>query len=377
MILSILVPTKNNHDLISNLVRGFKLWSDKYIDDIEMVIVDNSSKRNQLFIDGDYANIRYLWSDDKIDALENFDRCILQSRGEYSCIIGDDDTILPTIISVVLDLLANNVDAAMGSLATYYWPGVNSYWVDDNQSGYLEIPYRKSSPKIIDIKSNLTKVLNEGGCSYKNYLPSAYHSIVRTSMLRSLIKEFGTAFPGPSPDISNAILLANKNFKCKKYEAFVISGARAGSAAAEGAMHKHHGLLENRSLYLSRGTFKWPNEIPRIFCGPTMWGVSVIHTLKFTGRKNELKLVNKGSLMAYCIVFHPQYFKEVFISLRGLSFNENIRFMLSIPKVIFKRSLSYIFNMTLHSKLFSFMTGYKIYKNIPNTEILISKLKVP
>ena len=205
MLLSILVPTKNNPARLVPLIQGFRDWASSCVADIELVLVDNSDVFNEEVNELGDETIRYEWSNESLDILANFDRAISLSRGDYCCIIGDDDCVLPSIEKAVLHLRANNIDAGMCEVVPYYWPKTATYWVKQNRNGYLVKKRILELDSICDLNDGLRKLLNSGGCNYMPFLPSVYQGLVKTSVLRELVNKYGTSFPGPSPDISNAV----------------------------------------------------------------------------------------------------------------------------------------------------------------------------
>lgn len=366
-----MVPTKNNFDCISSLIDGFLIWGEEFIGQVELVIVDNSDKKDCNSESQISDLIKYFWSNESLDVLENFDRSILLSQGEYVCIIGDDDTVLPTIIAVAKQLKSKEIDSAVAEMIPYYWPGVNTYLVPKNTNGFIEFYTGKPLFQKVSIKKSLRKVLKNGGCEYLNILPSAYHSIVKRESLLKLLEKYGTAFPGPSPDISNAILLALEQVTCVRVGPFVVSGAKPGSAAAEGASHSHHGHLDERKSFINRGLFKWPKSAPQFFCGPTMWSVTVSHTLCFTNNANLSSKLNSSSLHAHCLVFHSDYWKNILSSLLEQNIFHILIFPFEVALVSFKRLKFYLINRMKLNNLTSKFTSWETHKNVSNTSEVI------
>lgn len=371
MLLSVVVPTKNNHDCISFLVQGFLKWASELRGEIELVIVDNSDKKDTNVESQSGELVNYHWSNDTLDILQNFDRSILLSKGEFVCIIGDDDTVIPTIIDVAKLLKSKKIDSAIAEMIPYYWPSVNTYLVPNNTNGFIEFYTGKPLFEEVNISKSLTKVLKNGGCKYLNILPSAYHSMVKRESLLNLLEKYGTAFPGPSPDISNAILLALEQVSCARVGPFVVSGAKSGSAAAEGASHSHHGHLDTRKSFINRGVFKWPKSAPQFFCGPTMWSVTVSHTLHYADNEKFSNKLNSSSLHAHCLVFHPIYWKNILTSLLEQKLFDILMFPFEVATVCFVRLKFYVINRMKLNRFTSRLTSWETQKNVPNTSEVI------
>src|SRR5690606_32572452 len=99
--------------------------------------------------------------------------------GEYLCMIGDDDGINPEIEEIVNWAKEKSIEAISPIISlNYIWPGTGmDYFKRD--SGNLMITSFDSSIKFYDTKSELNKLLSNGGQNYLNYnLAKIYHGIV-------------------------------------------------------------------------------------------------------------------------------------------------------------------------------------------------------
>lgn len=367
MLLSILIPTKNNISCLESAVKGFLAFDANLSKNAELVIVDNSDDENIYLKELDTDNVVYDWNSEPLDMLGNFDRSIKLAKGKYICILGDDDFVLPSIFEVVKLLDENSIDSAMAELSPYYWPLVNTHWIKNNDSGVLEVPKKRVKTSNYDVSKGLKQVLDAGGSKYINILPSAYHGMVKRSVMEKLIKKYGTAFPGPSPDISNAVLLSLYGVTCYRVDPFVVSGAAAGSAAAEGASHAHHGSLDERGGFINRGEVSWPTNVPQFFCGPTMWSVSVIHTLQYTNNNHLVKNVNSSFLHGACLAYHPQYSRKIFRSLNEQENANMLKFSWSVFTVFVQRVNQFFSNWLKYHKTLSFLSNWKVVRNIADT----------
>ena len=126
--------------------------------------------------------------------------------------------------------------------------------------------------------------MHMGGTEYLEFLPSVYHGVIKRRLLQKIYDDIGTLFPGPSPDISNAVLNAVYGNKfVTSNNSSIISGARLGSGSAEGYMKKHHGNLKKEKMYLE--IKKINEQIPKFFCNKTIWSQSVDEN--FEGNKHK------------------------------------------------------------------------------------------
>lgn len=367
MLLSIVIPSKNNSKYLRSAVNGFIAIADILTSEVELVIADNSDCPDQTISSIRHEQVFYHWSGLEMDILANFDSGVKMARGEYVTIIGDDDFILPKIVYVARELKHRSIDSAMAELSTYYWPGVNTHWLGVNETGVLEIHEGGWGGTEYSVVSGLNDVLRFGGTRYISLLPSVYHGMVKRNVLLNLQQTYGTAFPGPSPDISNAILLGLTGVSCYEVDSFIVSGAAVGSAAAEGASHSHHGSLNERTSFLKRGRFSWPDIVPPVFCGPTMWAVSVINTLRTSGNARLIDDLNLYHLHAAVFTYHPQYKKVTFKSLQSLGLRNLLSLALEVSVVIQFRVQQYLCNLFKYKINSRRTTRWTVRRNIHDT----------
>ncbi len=143
-------------------------------------------------------------------------------------------------------------------------------------------------------------------------LPRVYHGLVSRSCLDSLRRAAGSCFPGPSPDISNAVGLAFfvRNFVMTDLP-LVISGHCSESTGGQGARHAHHGEVSDIPFLPQNISEIWPLEVPFFWSGPTIYAASVYLALKAVGRQDLSSRIDRSRLYAFCLVFHHDYADRV------------------------------------------------------------------
>ena len=111
-VLSILIPTYNRVKYLQLCLTQFCKQMDLFIDDIEIIIVDNHSTDNTKEVVAVFQNqfpfVKYFRQEQNIGADGNFYWCFKQAAGKYVWIFGDDDVLLDNKLKVVLDLLIKN-----------------------------------------------------------------------------------------------------------------------------------------------------------------------------------------------------------------------------------------------------------------------------
>ena len=350
ILLSIIVPTKNREPVLRPLIRALLTWPEHFL--IEFVIHDNSDKPLELNEFND-PRLVYIHSSVEMDMGKNFDTAILASRGEFICIIGDDDLVLPNAYEIAVSMKALDLLAATCEVATYYWPGVCSHWVKENPNGVLILKDMALGDRLGKVENGLYKILEKGGVRYEGYLPSVYQGIVSRDLLVNLTEELGTAFPGPSPDIANAVAISGKYSTYLVAPSFIVSGYVLGSGGAEGAAKKHHGELASRAYMFNEGKLEWPTIVPRFFSGVTIWAATILITLKKQSRAASCDQFNSAALLAYCIVYHPKYIYRILDVIRthgdkSMVMNVGLR----VTRVLLERLSIYVDNFKLR---FSFL----------------------
>lgn len=306
-ILSIVVPTRNRHFFLASLLRSL-LGMRRH--DFEVVVHDNSAE-NSAYLEqwGSLRDdrLRYFHSTTPMSITQNFERALSLAEGEFVCMIGDDDGVTESIFEVAHWMRSAGVGAATSPVATYLWPGVGSALDGQQQTGVLRLPRYNGRIEVSSMTMALDRVLGSGATRIGD-LPSVYQGLVSRQALESLKAAAGTYFPGPSPDMANAVGLSGVTERIAKIGyPIVISGSSPGSGAAQGSERAHQGEVSDQSFLPPDTAANWPREVPFFFSGPTLWATTLIHALKATGRDRLLERLRFDRLYAACAVFHPKY----------------------------------------------------------------------
>ncbi len=301
-LLSIVVPTKNRYTYLTSLVKLFKLLS---LEEVELIIQDNSDDNSEFkeFVRKQICdNIRYFYDDKQMSVCENSDLAILNSNGEYVCFIGDDDGFTREILSCVKYMKENGVDSLVCNKCYYVWPDVHGV-IFDFAGTYEKKKYTKKYQEI-NLKKELAKVLSKGA-NMLGKLPCVYHGIVRRAILDKVYTITGTFYPGPSPDMGNAIALSLVSSKHMYYNYPVtIAGKGGRSAAGMGAKHQHVGEISKIS-FLPNGTSEnWESNNPKVWTGETIYAESAIKALRNMKREDLISQFNYNALYGNFIAFH-------------------------------------------------------------------------
>lgn len=311
-LLSIIIPTKNRYSTLLPLLEALRGFNSN---DFEVVIQDNS-ENNDFVLNYLQTNIdlrvKYFHRADQLSVIENSDLAVNNSIGEFICFIGDDDGVMPYIVEAVKWMKLNNFKALKAFKPNYYWPNQKSNYLSNDTSGNLKFRNFNYTINKISAEKALEFTLRRGGTSME-MLPCLYHGIVERVVLESIFKKCTTYFPGPSPDMANAIALTRfiDEFIYVDFP-IVISGKSISSTGGQGVLHKHVSKIEDVA-HLPKDTAKeWSKEIPKFWTGPTIWAESVLKALHNCGDNISVKRFRYSYLYASIVLFHYSMRKQIF-----------------------------------------------------------------
>lgn len=311
-LLSIVIPTKNRENYALATIQQILSLNDHRI---QVVIQDNSDEETlrESIIKFNNKSLKYNYSNTTLSFVDNFNMAIDLADGEYICIIGDDDGILPLITEVVVWAKTNMVDAIKPGLnAVYYWP--NSMAIKEkNDNGYLTINPFTKKVNLRNPQIEVEKLLKQGASDYlKLNLVKLYHGIVRKECLEEIKKETGKYFGGLSPDIYISVALS-LNIKKVVEIGFplTISGICNKSGSSDSATGKHTGELESAPHLKGHKNYVWTKDIPKFYSVDTIWADSALAALKDLEETTLLMKFNLEFLTIKCLLKYPQYKKVI------------------------------------------------------------------
>lgn len=333
-LLSIVVPTKNRYFYLKMLIDLIDSFNNE---DIELLVHDNSDN-NQEFLE--YVNIKqysfltYYHTNEQLSMSDNADQAVYKSKGEYVCFIGDDDGVLKNIVDVVKYLKQKGYDALVSQSTIYNWPDFSDASIYHLTSSLL---YKKKFGYNyeIDTDKELDNCFNTGLRDMCR-LPRLYQGIVSRLLLDKIYHIASTYFPGPSPDMANAISLALLHAKTLYYDfPLIISGQSKYVGGGERLMKKLPKITE--VPFLPRNISKtWDKRLPDYWCADTVWPQSVISSYK--SMKVEMPPINTDKILATFIFDHFAYYNEC-----KSYINNKIYFLCCLLTVFFKKAIHYLY----------------------------------
>lgn len=381
-LLSIVIATKNRQKYALKAVESILSIND---DRIEVVIQDNSDVNS---LEQDLAPFRtghrliYRYTNEVFSFIDNFNASVELARGEYLCLIGDDDGINPEIIAVTLWAKSNNVDALVGALsANYRWEGTGApdTFFTKMTGSTLTITDFNGKAKFVDIQDSLEKLMQNGCTNYLDFLlPKLYHGVVKRACLEKIKEDTGEYIKGLSPDIYSSIALACviKNLVYLDYPITIPGVCAESGSIKEGQIKKHSKKLEDAPHFKGRTNYFWNKEIPRIFCVQTIWADSGFAALREMRRNDLLEKFNRFMLYANIINADKSIKHMVMEHIEKLNENKKSRILSDkislyiayvkgpLKKFIIKRALGRIKIMLKISK----------YKDLRNLDTIVDAM---
>ena len=303
-LLSIVVPTKDRYPYLKKLIELIKSFNSN---EIELVIQDNTDDNREIleFINAiNFHNLNYNYTQGQIPISQNADNAILNSCGEYVCFIGDDDGVTRHIVDCVKWMKSNDIAILRSQYSLYKWP---SYINGRVMKLASTISYTQCSGEWhkIDTKEALKNTLNDGARTLKN-MPKVYNGIVSRKALDRIYEKTGSFFPGPSPDMANAVALCLVESSYVYLDFPIIIGGQCasvggGSRQVKGGFKK----LSDVPFLPSNIEEIWNPKLPKIWSAETIWPESAIEALDKMGRADLISEVKIDIIHAFFSINRP------------------------------------------------------------------------
>lgn len=328
-LISVVIPTKNRQKYCFAAIEQILAIKDKRI---QICIQDNSDNKilEDKIFSLDNTDIVYHYHGGVLSFVDNFSEAISLAKGDYVCMIGDDDGILPNIINVAQYALSNEIDAIIpGFNSVYFWPSEKPI-LEGGEGGVLSLVTSKK----IFIKANphraLISLLKRGGLNYIDLdLPRVYHGLVKRTMFDQIIQKTGFLFGGLTPDIYMAGALS---FVCKNtvriHFPITCSGICPTSGSSDSATGRHTGELIDAPHFNGHDKYEWEEIIPYIYSVETIWAETLLKVLHNFKSVEYMQYFNIKALVDECYEKYPQFSER----LQEFAFKNNIQLSRSIKK---------------------------------------------
>ncbi|AIN75075.1 glycosyltransferase [Flavobacterium psychrophilum] len=349
-LLSIAIATKDREKYCIAAIQSILSYK---ATNIEIAIADNSETTLvKEFVEKlNSTQVKYRYDSGGVSSIENFNRAVELTTGEYLILIGDDDIILPKAIEMAKWAKENDIDSICSKeTVTYYWPKSRTIY----PNGHLILPYSTGRITKIDVKKHLVKLLKNGLQLYLLYpLPKTYHGIVRKALMDEVKSKTGHYYGGLSPDIYSCVVMSClvKNHYVVD-EPLTVAGVCPSSTTADNFTGKHSGSIANIPHLKNRGVYVWNNLVPKYYSVNTIWaesGLTALEELKQTILLNDFnvyKLLVQGWINNN--KFIPDLIREE---------NEKIRISLQTSIIIFKFNFFKALSETVIKKIIHVVQG--------------------
>lgn len=306
-LLSIIIPTKDRYKYLTRTIKNLSKLDAK---SIEIIIQDNTINNYeiiQVIKQINHENIKYFHDTRMLSQTENSNLALEHATGEYCCYIGDDDSVLPDLIEKVKYLKEKHIEACAIEEANYYWPDV----VFEKKRPWLKFNTKKCREKLLNSKKILRASMSYGMQDIA-LLPRVYHGVVSKKILNQIYEKTGTYFPGPSPDMANAVACALLiKYYLHTEKPLIFSGVGFTSGAGMGQRGAHKGDLKNGKQLPIDAEEKWSKRIPKLWLGYTVWAESAEKSMIAMGNMELLKHINIEAMEAKIFLKYSEYRKAM------------------------------------------------------------------
>jgi glycosyltransferase involved in cell wall biosynthesis len=347
-ILSIIIPTYNRYNTLIPVVNNLLKWESQ---DFEIIVQDNSSNNDialsYLLTITNEKRLKYFYTPYRLSAIENCDLAVSNSEGYYVCFIGDDDGIIPEILNICYWLKKNSFDSMCCNVPLYTWTDMeHAISINNAYNGKLVIPKFTGDFEIINPNHELIKLINSGAQNLFK-IPRLYQGVVSKNILNELKKIVGTYFPGPVPDMSNAVAISSLIQRhCFIDLPFIIAGHSKNSMSGKNSKRLHQGEIISEKSLDELTASKWSKKIPFFWSAPTIWSEAAIKSLEKMNLYKELEMFNYANVYASCLTYcDTKYYYRIFNAI-----NYNFTF---ISKIILYSKVLFYINKIITKRIFN------------------------
>jgi glycosyltransferase involved in cell wall biosynthesis len=373
-LLSIVIPTKNRYNYLKVLIEKIVILKNS---NFELIVQDNSDDNSEFVDFVESLPVLYEYVNRPLSVVENCDLGVKKAKGKYICMIGDDDGILLASSLNFLKLNENkDIDCYLFTKPSFAWPDTKHAVWEDKLSGKVYYSNYSYVSNKIEIAEEFNKIIFQAGSLGLGKLPRLYHGFVQKSTLDTVFQNFGTYFPGPSPDMSSSVAISLFARSCYYVDLpLIISGHSKKSTGGQGGEKKHFGEI-SQIKHLPFDTEKnWCPLIPFFWSGPTIYSQSIYQVLsKYKGR-NLLLNFNFLHLYAVCLIYEKHFKDRVLRVVRNDTNSfDKIKIFFTIFFLFLRRIKNFIRNVWKYNiSRRSFFQADNIAEVIEKLEIILSE----
>ena len=198
MLISIVIPTRDRAEVLRySLAACTRICDPK----IEIIVSDNSSvdETPEAVARSQDSRIRYVRTPQRYSMRQNFEFAVNHARGDYICMLGDDDAPIPNQFPHLRALLERySPDTLTGSLVRYAWPSPEAA----HNGGRLKLRFKSlyGGCKMVS-GEQLRSGLESDGAVVARFAPRIYGGVASRRVVEGLRSKTGQLFMATSPDI--------------------------------------------------------------------------------------------------------------------------------------------------------------------------------
>ncbi len=333
-LVSVVVPTHNRSIYAISCVKSLlAIESDRLQVIVHDTSTDDCRLRTWVATVND-SRLLYRHCAERLSMTDNHERALEYARGEYVCLIGDDDSVSSLILDVADYARSRAVDCITPQVkAAYSWPDFRTSLLGAAHAGRLYLEAFTGESRWVDSAQALEGLLLHAGQGTDG-LPKLYHGLVRRELIQRVVLANGRLFWGTSPDMSAAVALALATEKFLLLDIpFTLPGASGGSNTGRSALKSHKGDLRSDEHMRPFKNLRWPEQIPQFFSVETVWAHAAWETLVACGRQDLLQRFNWPRLYALALFNHKDYRQAIMQATRANSGVGVMKSIASLPLI--------------------------------------------
>lgn len=335
---SLVVPTLDRAHLLEGTLDSLsRLDHDSY----EVIISNNSSSDQTEAVAKRWtetnSRFKYIKTNETLCMSDHWEFALGFVEGDYFLYVGDDDSFDRNILKVLDQYIAGDgAEGVYWRQAVYYYPS----WFQENRAGNLYIHPYTGRKWVIETKDVIRRMFD---LNLPKTFPLATSFCFKTSIVRSIVKEYGVFFVRPYPDYTATMMyLPSVTSYLYVDMALSVIGKSADSNAAslmQGPKERHQQFLNDHK-------------------GQVYPHMPLKYNVILNGITECIKAVQllRSKELAHHELNWVQYFRGMYNSIQlDMEFSEHEKGMREYWKAVLKRPLKeqlQIINYVLRIKFF-------------------------
>jgi glycosyltransferase involved in cell wall biosynthesis len=275
MLISILIPTRNRCELLSQCIYTILKQEDS---NFEIIISDNFSEDDTYSVVSKLNDkrIKYFRQECLVSVTENWNYALSKASGEYHLMLGDDDGLTPIFFENIRSLIKkyNSPELIRFSGYSFIFPGalkLNKYNDKARLRNYLQPEIIEKSGELI-LSDFMRKNMVIHSLNFKHRFEFNMQFSLVSKYLQKRMESFGKFYQSPYPDFyaSNALLLEAKTNVWTKNKLVIV-----GLSTKSFGHYYFNGSEKEGVDFLGNKTGNWAGEyLVNILPGPdnnTFW----------------------------------------------------------------------------------------------------------